>query len=512
MFGCGSDASDDRPLGGGTLRFGTTEGLSYGLDPHLEQGAGLAILPKVYGYLLHADPRNDSFVLDHAASIEQPDEISYVVRMAAHRFQQAPPVPERAVTAGDVVRSFERYRASKLVTAKFAHTQIVDSVGAVDDSLMLIANKRPYVYTMAEMCGINAGAILPREIIDGAISVKDGGPGSGPFRVSGRTDEQVSISRFDAYGGEPAFVDGMEWRFFSTPARLAAAFKERAVDIATGLTGADGFAGDDVTIVREPSLATVSLGFRVNKEPFRDARVRKALDYALDRAALVREAGSSDADIAGPVNPHLAGGYWSLPEGEIAAAQGAGLRDEERRREVAALLDAAGAAPLAFTLQVADVPELIDLAALVGETLRTYGIAVTVEQQAQVIWLTNLSRGKFEATLIAQAPHETPDGGLRLYHSRGAEGTGNPFGYTNAAVDALIERSWSEIDREQRRETVRVAQRLMVEDRSIIHLYSGIGFSAVREYVRDSGLELPGSLQRAHYAQWLALPVKDRPN
>src|SRR5579859_2384614 len=44
------------PQRGGTLRTGTTLPLSYGLDPHVEQGAGLAIVPRVFGYLLHADP------------------------------------------------------------------------------------------------------------------------------------------------------------------------------------------------------------------------------------------------------------------------------------------------------------------------------------------------------------------------------------------------------------------------------------------------------------------------
>jgi hypothetical protein len=34
----------------------------------------------------------------------------------------------------------------------------------------------------------------------------------------------------------------------------------------------------------------------------------------------------------------------------------------------------------------------------------------------------------------------------------------------------------------------------------------------VRDYVRDSGLELSGSLSRYHYRQWLALPVEGHPD
>ena len=54
---------------------------------------------------------------------------------------------------------------------------------------------------------------------------------------------------------------------------------------------------------------------------------------------------------------------------------------------------------------------------------------------------------------------------------------------------------------------LRDAQRLMIEDRPLIHLFSGVGYSAAHGYVRDTGFELPGSLQRAHYRQWLALPA-----
>ena len=90
--------------------------------------------------------------------------------------------------------------------------------------------------------------------------------------------------------------------------------------------------------------------------------------------------------------------------------------------------------------------------------------------------------------------------------------TAVPFSGSVAPIDWLLERSWAEEEREQRRSTVLEVQRLMIEARPMVHLFSGSAYTVVREYVRDSGLDLPGSLARYAYRQWLDLPVDGRPD
>jgi peptide/nickel transport system substrate-binding protein len=504
--------SDEAPRPGGTLRYGTSVPFSYGLDPHLEQGGGLPAIARTYGYLFHVDPRDDALILDHASSVEQPEPGVYVIRLGERRFHAAAPANGRAVNGDDVVFSISRYRDHPLVTSRFWHTRLLAGHGATDPATVVI-NTRPYAYTLHEMGQINAGAILPRDAIDPPSDLRAGAPGSGPMRIAFHSDELTRLEAFEGYD-PPPFVGAMEFHAFGSDAEKREAFQARAIEVMAAGDRREAFelAANDVEIVSEPSLSWTSIGWRVDRPPFIDERVRRAIDLVIDREALLRDAASGDGDVAGPVNAHLAAGFWSLPPEELRAAQGAGLDSETRLAEARALVDAAGADGVRVELQVADAPELRDLAALLRDQVTRSGIELAVVSLPLPGWFFNYRGGNFQATLISHAPYETPDASLRLYHTGGPEGGGNPFGFSAPAIDWLVEKSWAEQDRAQRQSTLLEAQRLMIEARPMVHLYSGSAYTVAREYVRDSGLGLPGSLARYAYRQWLDLPVDGRPD
>jgi peptide/nickel transport system substrate-binding protein len=508
----GADPRDEPPRLGGTLRYGTSVPFSYGLDPHLEQGGGLPAIARAYGYLFHVDPRDDSLILDHADSVEQPEPGVYVIRLGQRRFHSRSPANRRAVTGDDAVLSIRRYRDHPFVTSKWWHTKLLAAEGAADPTTIVVRATRPYAYTLHELGQINAGAILPREAIDSQLDLRAGVSGSGPMQITaGSTTAQARLERFDGYT-PPAYVDAMEWRAFANDQDKAAAFRERLIDVlsARDRREASELATDGAGIVTEPSLSWTSIGWRVDRPPFNDERVRRAIDIAIDRQTLLRAAAASEGDIAGPVNPHLANGAWALPDEELLAAQRSDLDAEARIGEARALLEAAGVRDVAVELQVAASPELLDLASLVRNQVLPLGIGLTIASLPLPAWFFNFRGGNFQATLISHPPYETPDASLRLYHTGGTEGTGNVFGFSSPAIDWLVERSWAEEDRETRRATVLEAQRLMVEARPMVHLFSGFAYTVAREYVRDSGLDLPGSLGRYAYRQWLDLSVEGR--
>ncbi len=508
------DPTAELPRPGGTLRYGGSIPFSYGLDPHLEQGGGLPVIARTYGYLFHVDPRDDSLILDHADSVEQPEPGVYVIRLGERRFHQRAPGNGRAVTGDDAVLSMRRYRDHPLVTSKWWHAKLLAGEGASSPTTIVVRTTRPYVYSLHEMGQINGGAILPREAIESQLDLRAGASGSGPFQIAGGSSStEARLERFEGYAST-AHLDAMQWRVFDADQEKAAAFRDRSID-AIGVRDrreAFEFASNDVDIVAEPSLSWMSIGWRVDRPPFNDDRVRLAMDMAIERAALLSDAATSDGDVAGPVNAHLAGGFWSLPREELLAAQRDDLASDARIAEARRLLDAAGVRDATIELQVAAAPELLDLAALIREQVLRAGVDLTIRSLPLPGWFFNFRGGNFHATLINHTPYETPDAPLRLYHSQGAEGTGNVFGFSAPAIDWLVERSWAEEDRTQRQATVLEAQRRMIEARPMLHLFSGSAYTVAREYVRDSGLDLPGSLARYAYRQWLDLPVKGRPD
>ena len=498
------------PRAGGTLRTGTTLPLSSGLDPQLETGAGLQIFPRVYGYLFHVDPNDDSTIYDHALSVEQPDATTLIVRLRRDvRFHDVTPVSGRAVTAEDAAASILRYRDNQLVLNKTWHTKVLDSVAVFDPGTLWITTTRPNIYSLSELGGISGGAIIPRELADLSQDLSATGVGSGPFQIERASlDDSVRIVRHDAYYRAPLpYLDVMEWTIFADEAARVEALKRQQVDIVANHDRAEAqqiaatLPGVDVN--SELSLAYLSLGLRVDRPPFTDPRVREAIDIGLDRDVMIRDIAFGEGDILGPVNPHLADGYWSLQRAEIVAAQRGSVPIDQRRADARAMIERAGATGAHVRLQVAKVPQLLDVASVVREQLQRIGLIVDLEPLGLLPWFLGFRRGEFEMTLISHLPYEWPDAPTRMYHSAGVDGTRSPFGFADAAIDRLLEQSWGEPDRAVRRHTLLEAQRLMLSARPMIQLFTNKAYTSAWRYVHGRKPGQTGSLAQYNYEQWL---------
>jgi peptide/nickel transport system substrate-binding protein len=513
-----ADATPTRtPRRGGTLRTGTTLPIAYGLDPQIETGTGLAIFPRVYGYLHHVDPDGDTLVRDHVREIEQPDATTYIFHLRTDvRFPDIAPVNGRAVTSEDVALSIARYRDNPLVATKTWHTTMLDRVETPDAATVRVTTRIPYVWSLAELGGISGGAIIPKEQL--ATDLSAGGAGSGPFRVEHASREDgARIVRNDSYYGAPLpYLDAMEWVLFADDDAKEAALRSHAIDAAAAHdrfeARALADASKDLLTDAERGLAWLSIGLRVDQPPFADERVRRAIDIGLDRAAMIRDIAFNDGEELGPVNPHMAGGYWSLPPAEVTAAHESARPLDERRADARALIEAAGAATAPILLQVANLPQLLDVATVVRDQLREIGLTIELEAIDQLTWFLGFRRGHFAATLISHEPYETPDLPTRLYHSRGLDGTESPFGFGDATIDLLLERSWGEADRAVRRDTLLEAQRKMLEARPLLTLFTNTSYQAAWRYVQGRQPGVTGAMAQYNYGQWLDATPAGRPD
>jgi peptide/nickel transport system substrate-binding protein len=299
----------------------------------------------------------------------------------------------------------------------------------------------------------------------------------------------------------------MEWRIFTSTDDALTALVRDEIDITGARTRAEANAlaeeYSDIEASATPSLAWLSLGFRMDRQPVADERVRGAIDLALNREALIRDLLAGDGQILGPVNPVLGDGYWSLPDAELAALRGGEATIDERIAAANALLVAANAERATIALQVADLEPVLAAAEAIKQQIERTGLTIRIEKLDLLKWYENLQAGAFEATLISHVPYETPDLPLRFYHSGGPEGVGNPFAYADGSVDAVIERSWGENDRQRRQADILEAQRIGLRGRHILQLFTGMTFSAARSRVRNRRPELFGSLAQYNYEQWI---------
>jgi peptide/nickel transport system substrate-binding protein len=521
IVGCGDGGSSKNggataePKRGGTLRVGTTLPLSSGLDPQIETGTGLEIFPRVYGYMLHVDPRGESVIYDHASSVEQPDATTYLFKLRPDiKFDNIAPVSGRAVTADDVVASILRFRDNRLATTRTWHTTMLDKVDALDATTVRVTTKRPSVYSLSELGTISAGAIIPKELIASQGDLTSMGIGSGPFRIDAvEPTQRARVIRNDGYYRSPIpYLDAMEWTVFPDDNARVEAFRQQQIDMMSNRDQQEANAirdsAPDTEVTGRPSYSSIALGFRVDRPPLNDPRVRGAIDLALDRDAMIRDIEFGDADILGPVNGHLADGYWSLPKSELVSAYGSAVPIEERRAAAKALLEAAGAANASFKLQVANIPQLVDVASVVRDQIQRLGLSVELQPLELIVSYTNLRSGNFDASLVSHLPYESADAPTRFYHSAGPDGTTSPFGFRDGDIDRLVERSWGETDSARRQATLLEAQRLMLAARPMIQLFAGTGYTAAWRAVENRRPGLLGSLAQYNYEQWLTDPSR----
>ena len=505
-------ATEGAPLRGGTLVFGAAAPPSFGLDPHTEIATGLTIFPRVYGYMLHVDPRDDSVLLDQAQGWEQPDETTYVIRLQPGvRFQNLAPVNGREVEAEDVVASFYRFRDNPLVSDKNWHANFMQSAQAPDRLTVVVKVKRPYAYTLDALGGIRSGVIIPRELTDFTkVDLSTSGVGSGPYIIDKvALEEDIELVRNPDYFRQPLpYIDRLVWKIIPDDATRVAAFEDRQIHVMGNRDKAEydeiASFSDDVQVHAEPSLAYASFAMRVDQPPFNDDRVRRAVDVGMDRQQLIDQIASGEAESLGPINQHLAGGFWSLPEEEVGKAYRSDLKPNERRKEARDLLSAAGALDTEIKVQAFTTPLALDIAAVLQNQLQRMGFNAQLEPLELLAWFANLRQGNFQGTIISHSPYESPDTPTRYYYSLGLTNTGSWFGYSNREIDALIEKSWGQFDREERRQTLLELQRLILQEHGpMLNILTGRTRSSAWNFVKNWRPDLPDSLQQYNYGLWL---------
>ena len=241
-----------------------------------------------------------------------------------------------------------------------------------------------------------------------------------------------------------------------------------------------------------PLLSTLYLAFRLDRPPFDDFRVRSAFVRAIDRRALIEQAGGVQYQPAD-------GGF--LPPGMPGHSPAIGIGfDKEAARQALAQAGHEGGAGL---------PEIELVYSGKGESHLMP--AMLQSQWKQVLGVEVAARGlpweEFRdrqdhdpaaITIIGwSADYPDPDGMLRvLFHSR--EGL-NPIRWSNPDFDALTEQAARIADRKQRIELYRQADRILVADETaIMPLSYAQGRQLVKPYVELP--RIPPSLLRLKHA------------
>jgi len=490
-------ASPPETSRGGSLRLPGFEAfIADTLDPHQTQfgpvySSHSAVFSKVLRY---QDIQQGIITTDLAEAVpESPDGLEYIISLRRGvRFQRPSlalnrsPSPEertidgRELTAEDVVYSFLRQVNPDSPRRRFFYRsyqyEAFDKIEVVDPYTLRLVLKEPLALVLHYLADTNA-FVIPREAVDAEdqLNRQEALIGSGPFVWD---DLQPLIrSRFvrnpEWFGWDDPdlrrpYMDGYESLFLADDATLEATFREKKIDSALQVANPNW-----VLSVRQefPDVVGRDVGFSawlntrflVDRPPFNDLRVRRALHLAADRQQMIDALFQGYGRLQGPLSPLLE--RWALAEEELSRLPGyRSDRDqrEEDLRTARTLYEQAGSPPLPITF--ANQPSYVsDYAAQFRRQLEdVLGATVDTEIRDYTQIAERLTRGDLPMSWQYDNGWIDPDDWLYpFFHSRG---TKNTFRYQDAQLDSMLEAQRREFDEERRRDLLLKIQRYLLDN------------------------------------------------
>ena len=401
-------------------------------------------------------------------------------------------------TADDVVFSYKRPATVENNPSPYSPLleQIAD-MEVVDPYTLRIKTNGPKPFMLVDLSSI---AIVSHRAAEGAKTVDfESGKaaiGTGPYKFKEYVPgERLVLTRNDDYWGEKPAWDQVTFRFITDDAARLAALLGGDIDIMDNVPPADVprlKSDPNVQVNIAPSNRVMFLsmdmysegpspfvagkdGEPLDKNPFKDVRVRQALSKALDREL-----------IAAKVMDGLA-----IPASQLVVPGFSGYVDELKVDSfdpdgARALLAEAGYPDgLGVTLHCTNDRYVNDakVCQAVGQMLAQAGLDMKVEPMPKAIFFEKARNPILSGTMKAEfslfmwgwgAEGGEADvlwGGVHTPEGKDGLGSWNLGNYSNPEADALIGKAVQTLDREERAKLLRQAMALVMPDYPAIPIY-----------------------------------------
>lgn len=299
-LGAASPSAAAAPKRGGILSAADEDNVT-SLDPHKTSGfQNLIEFDHFYTALARYNAKGE-IEPDLATRWDKsPDGLTYTFHLRPGvKFHNG-----RAMTSDDVKYSVERVLAKGTAAPYRSYFDPVDKVETPDPATVVFRLKFPYAPFVAGIALKRSSSVVPREVVEKEKDLSNVAVGTGPWKLKEwiQNDRIVMARNEDYYEQGLPYLDGIRYKILPEEATRIAALRGKQVDYALlSFEGAQQVRADTgLTVLRRPN-GFVRVGIiNTKRKPLDDARVRKALDMALDRKEII-EKGIGDADISGPI-------------------------------------------------------------------------------------------------------------------------------------------------------------------------------------------------------------------
>jgi peptide/nickel transport system substrate-binding protein len=364
----------------------------------------------------------------------------------------------------------------------------VEAIEAADPYTVVFRLKRPQP-SILMMLASGQSPIYPAHVP--LAEQRNRCVGTGPFKLKEwRRGEYVEYVKNPDYfvKGRP-YLDGLKYVIISERGTRTAALQAGRLDsaapgeITKNIADQLKAAVPGMVVTRVGSLTSPNLLVNHARPPFNDARVRRAVDLAIDRDGYIKGV-LQGGGVAGAALVPKPFGSWGLGEGELVQILG---RPEGRKALARKLLAEAGygpSAPLRFEAQTRGIATYVDLASYVVSELRQVGVEITVKQLDSVQWYGVTTRKEFQLGInISGYGVDDPD--AILFENYTCTSLRNYTSYCDEGVSRLIEQQSQELDLRKRVALVHEIQKKLTEAGARPTVAWGIDFFAQWPHVKN---------------------------
>ncbi|GAA0335512.1 glutathione ABC transporter substrate-binding protein [Oceanobacillus sp. FSL W7-1281] len=334
--------------------------------------------------------------------------------------------------------------------------EMVEEVEVVDDYTVRFVTEYPFAPFPAHIAH-NGGGMASLEVIEADYEAMEDGedPGSyisqnpigtGFFKFdSWDTGDQIRLVKNEDYWGEPAHLDSVVFKEVSEANTRVAELETGTSHIIDPL-GPSNMAqvenSEGIHVAPQESVSVSYIGFNVEKEPFDDPDVRKAINMAIDKSQIIDGIYEGvGIPAVGPLAPAVYGYDENAPGLEY---------DLEEAKQL--LADAGYEDGFSTTIWTNDTQERVDAATNVQAQLQELNIDVDVEVMEWGTYLERTAQGDHDMFVLgwSTVTGDADYGLYPLFHSDNIGDPGNRSFLQDEELDEMLEAARREGDEEAR--------------------------------------------------------------
>ena len=393
------------------------------------------------------------------------------------------------LTAHDVEFTYKAIMNPKNMSPMAERYNLIDRIETEGDYIFRVVLKYPFAPLIHRLYR----SIAPMHLLEGEDlrgSIFNRQPvGSGPFKlVEWREDNTIVLdANREYFRRDRPILDRLIFNTYPDRESALVAISRGEMDMAINLAASDLlFVGNHVNFrVYSASAPTYyALIFNLSDPLFRDAKVRKALDYAIDKDSIIENQLKDHGSLCtGPFDV----GSWAYntqvkptPYNVVRARElleQAGWCDKDGD----GVLEKDGK-PFEVSLQVMNISDVLGRVALaIKAQLMKAGIMVNLINTDGSM----LHEKRFQAIMTMIIAGADPDYACRSWHSK--SGNANLASYNNRFVDSLIELGRQTADLEKRKAIYHKIHEMIHDDSPAIFLASGFEYIGSNYRFRNDG-------------------------